>query len=394
MRILQVTPYFAPAWAYGGPPRIVYELSRELVRSGHSVTVLTSDAHDGLHRNPERREEMDGIRVVRLKNMSNYLAWHDQLFLPRGTSRFLHNHLREFDLVHLHMYRTYQNLAVHAASHKTGVPYVFSAHGSLSRIMRRRNSKAIFDALQGNRVLRDARRLIAVSNAEREQYEAAGVASNRISVVGHGIDNDLYRDLPSRGSFANPRGLEGKRFVTYIGRLNARKGLEQLLAAFRDLAREEANLNLLLVGPDDGYGTQVRDLVRRWSLDERVILTGLVTMPDKLAVLVDSDVVVYPSAFEIFGLVPFEALLCGRPIVVANDSGCGELVERARAGFTVPFGNPLALRNAIAEALRGGPEVAEMTQRGREFVLENLSWSRVTNEMMTAYDLAVSSSRK
>jgi glycosyltransferase involved in cell wall biosynthesis len=359
------------------------------VRRGHSVTVLTSDACDGKKRSPKKLEEMEGVQVVRLKNVSNYLAWHSQLFLPRGTSRFLRDHLREFDLVHLHMYRTYQNLAVHASSHKAGVPYVLSAHGSLLRIVRWRKSKALFDALQGYHVLRDARRLIAVSNVERGQYEEAGVPSNRISVVGHGIDPEQYRDLPGRGTFASQRGLKDKRLVTYVGRINARKGLDYLLEAFRDLAGEERDVNLVLVGPDDGYGIRVRELVRRWSLEGRVVLTGFLTLPEKLSVFIDSDVVVYPSAFEIFGLVPFEALLCGRPVVVANDSGCGELVERARAGLTVPVGDAGALRDAIARALRGGPEIAEITNRGRKFVLNNLSWRNVSREMETAYELAL-----
>jgi len=52
MKVLQVTPYFAPAWGYGGVPRSVYELSKALSRLNHQVTVLTTDALSERERMP------------------------------------------------------------------------------------------------------------------------------------------------------------------------------------------------------------------------------------------------------------------------------------------------------------------------------------------------------
>jgi glycosyltransferase involved in cell wall biosynthesis len=245
--------------------------------------------------------------------------------------------------------------------------------------------KAVFDTTYGHHVLRDASRLIAVSRAERAQYEAAGVPSDRISVVANGIDATEYSRLPEPGTFSKRAGLEGKRQITYMGRLSPRKGIEHLLYAFAHLSATRNDLELVLVGPDGGQQVALERLARRLSIADRVLFTGLITMADKLEVLVDSDVVVYPGVYEIFGLVAFEALLCGIPVIVANDSGCGEIIADTGAGLTVNYGDVNGLAAAIVRILGDAVAAHEMVERGREFVRGRLAWSRITQEVEGVY---------
>ena len=389
MKILQVTPYFAPAWAYGGPPRSVYGLCRELVRRGHDVTVLTTDACDAHSRAGPPRENLDGVEIFRLPNLSNRLAWRRQLFLPTGMITFLRDRLQEFDLVHLHMYRTVQDIAVHRSASRSGVPYVFSARGSLLRIVRRLTVKTVFDLAVGTRILQDASHCIASSQAEKMQYEAMGVPSDRIRIIFNGIDLESFQNLPPEGTFASRYNLEGKRLVAYIGRLNARKGLDRLLYAFAHVAEANRDTTLVMAGPDDGYEGRLRELARSLGLFDRVIFPGLLTGRDRLAVYVDSRVVAYPAWHEFFGLVPFEALACGRPVVVSDDSGCGEIVREAQAGLVVSVKDISRLSNAILVALENGPEISQMIERGRRFVAERLNWRVIAGETERTYEGAV-----
>src|SRR3989475_12560882 len=85
MRILQVAPYFAPAYSYGGPPETVHRLCEALADRGHEITVLTTDAFSSTKRQPTQRKA-DGFDTYYLKNLSNFLAWNHQLFLPFGMS--------------------------------------------------------------------------------------------------------------------------------------------------------------------------------------------------------------------------------------------------------------------------------------------------------------------
>src|SRR5207302_5109403 len=162
-------------------------------------------------------------------------------------------------------------------------------------------------------------------------------------------------------------GLEDRKILTYIGRLNQRKGLDALLRAFCLIAKRRKDVALLFIGEDDGYQRTLERLVTELSPSSPVLFLGLITHPLKLSALRDSDAIVYPGHHEIFGLVPFEALMCGTPVVVADDSGCGEIIHETGAGLTVPFGSVEALRDAIEVTLEAGIDVVERTKRGREF---------------------------
>ena len=74
---------------------------------------------------------------------------------------------------------------------------------------------------------------------------------------------------------------------------------------------------------------------------------------ERLEFLASADVLVYPSEHEIFGLVPLEALLCGTPVIVADDSGCGEVIASTGGGLVVR-GDVEELRSAIAHVLEAG----------------------------------------
>ena len=204
-----------------------------------------------------------------------------------------------------------------------------------------------------------------------------------------GIDPKAHDDLPAKGAFANRYGLSGERIIAYIGRLNACKGLDHLLRAFRDVASSDRETVLVMVGPDDGYRRTLERLTRALALGDRVVFTGFLGGRDRLAAFVDSDMIVYPAKYEIFGLVPFEALACGKPVVVADDSGCGEIVREARAGLVVPVEDGSRLARAISVTLQGGREISQMVETGKRFVEDQLNWDAIATQTEKVYEEVV-----
>jgi glycosyltransferase involved in cell wall biosynthesis len=91
--------------------------------------------------------------------------------------------------------------------------------------------------------------------------------------------------------------------------------------------------------------------VRACGLGARVVFAGLQRGAARLDLLAAATVVVYASEHEVFGLVPLEALLAGTPVIVAGDSGCGEMVRGVGGGRIVPVGDAAALALAIREVL-------------------------------------------
>ena len=130
MRILQVTPYFAPAWAYGGPPRVMYDYAVGLVRLGHEVRVLTTDVLDGDRRAGPRHELLGGAEVTRFANLSNSLAWRRKKYLPLALPAALAREVARYDVVHATDTRTFLTAAAQLGSGLRGVPFCLSAHGS------------------------------------------------------------------------------------------------------------------------------------------------------------------------------------------------------------------------------------------------------------------------
>jgi glycosyltransferase involved in cell wall biosynthesis len=157
--------------------------------------------------------------------------------------------------------------------------------------------------------------------------------------------------------------------ILYLGKLTPRKGVDDLVRAFASL--RDPTTTLIVAGNDMGVESRIISLVRRFVLEARVIRTGLLTGSERLDALAAADIVVYPSRDEIFGLVPLEALLAGTPVVVCNDSGCGEVISSIGGGLAVPPGDVSALRVAIESMLadlalwRRRARTAAMTVRRR-----------------------------
>jgi glycosyltransferase involved in cell wall biosynthesis len=366
LRILHVTPYWADAWAYGGIPRLAGALARELARQGHDVTVCTTDACDadtrlasmGAPRSEARgrfrpwpgARILGGITLRVFPNVSNRLAYRWQLFAPLGFRRYLRLHARDFDVAHLHACR---NLPGAFAGHQlrlSGVPFVLAPNGTAPRIERRHLAKRVFDLAAGRRILRDAARVLAVSKAERHQLLQLGVDAARIRLVPNPVDLAEFSPPVPRGRFRQRLGLEKERIVLFLGQLTPRKRVDVLTRAFAGLAGSDARL--VIAGNDMGAGCTTRALVSALGLGDRTRFTGLLRGRERLEALADADVVAYASQDEVFGLVPLEALLAGSPVVVADDSGCGEIVRETGGGRVVRVGDAHALSQAIGEMLQ------------------------------------------
>ncbi len=357
VRVLHVTPYYERAWAYGGIPRVVASLAHGQARRGYPVTVCATDACDATRRLPgdadgssERSE--DGVELRVFRNLSNAAAYHLQFFVPLGLDRFLRQHAGEFDVAHLHGCHNLPGAIAAAQLTRAGVPYVLETHGTAPRIERRRLAKWIFDSTIGRQVIPRAARLLAVTEAERLQLRQLGIDDARIRVIPHPIDLEETRDVAS-GRFRERFRVSWRQIVLYLGKLTPRKNIELLVDAFASLLPSQAGL--VIAGNDMGSGGAIRRRVEARGLGDRTLFTGLLRGQDRLEALADATLVAYPSQHEVFGLVPIEALLCGTPVVVSDDCGCGEVITQMGGGRVVAQGNRRALTDAM-DAMLAQPQ--------------------------------------
>jgi len=168
MKILEVIPYFIPAYSYGGPVKVCFDVSKELVRRNHSVTVVTTDTLDEKKRIKKLEEEADGIKIIRFRNVSNWMAKKLNGYLPLGFYLWTKSNIKKFDFVHCHDFFTLQNIIVSYFCKKYNVPFVIQPHGSLSSV--RKNArfsfvKKIFLKIFFN-VLKNSKNIIALTENE------------------------------------------------------------------------------------------------------------------------------------------------------------------------------------------------------------------------------------
>jgi glycosyltransferase involved in cell wall biosynthesis len=403
LRILHVVPYYEQAWAYGGIPRLATTMTRALARRGHHVTVCTTDVRDSRTRARSQAPNAHGIDVRVFPNVSNAIAYHLQFFTPIGLRRYLRRTAASFDVAHLHA--CYNLPGVIAASElaRAGVPYIVSPNGTAPLLERRIRAKQLFALTAGRSMLPRAARIVAVSRSEVIQLRDMGIDDSTIALIPNPVD-DAEFERPVDGSGYRRRiGLGGGPVILFLGKLTPRKGIEDLVRAFASL--DDPRTTLIIAGNDMGTGASIVSLIRRLGLERRVIRPGLLTGSERLDALAAADVVVYPSRDEIFGLVPLEALLAGTPVVVCNDSGCGEVISSTGGGLIVPPGDISALSAAIQTVLANADEWRQHAEAAASVVrlrfgsdvicdqLESLYRGVVTKDRVTTSDFGAPPAR-
>ena len=387
MKILQVIPYFYPAWTYGGPVRIAYELSKRLVERGHDVTVYTTDALDKSSRlrSGGKTLDIDGIKVYYFKNLSNNLAFNHHLFISPGMILPMRGKCQNFDILHLHDFRGFQSLVAHHYAKKHGLPYVLQAHGEIPRIAQKQMLKKMFDLFIGYKILRDASKVIAVTKTEAEQYESMSVSEDKIEIIPNGIDLSEFENLPKRGEFRGKNSLnDSQKIILYLGRLNKIKGLDLLARAFAGLSRDLDNARLVVVGPDDGYLSTLGKIIEELKIKDKVLFTGPLYGKDRLGAYVDADVYVLSSIYEIFGVTVLEAYACGTPVIVTDRCGIAEWVGN-NAGYVVQHDQE-QLQHALLHILGDIKMRREFGEKGKLLVRERFNWEKIADQVENLYE--------
>lgn len=378
MKILQVIDLFGAA--HGGAAEVPFQLSKELARRGHQVTVYTSD----VKLEPDRVTSIPGVDVRVFKTWVGLANF----YLTPAIMQKASEEISRFEVIHLHQYRSFQNLVVSRYARKYNVPYVLQAHGSLLRGGPRGSLKRVADSLWGYGLLKGAAAVLAVTEFEAERYRDMGVSPDRIKIVPHGIDITEFDRLPRRGAFRETYGLQGKKVILYLGRINRIKGLDLLTRAFAALPASIQDTALVFVGPDDGYLGMLKHLVKELGIEEKVILPGPLYGRDKLEAYMDADVYVLPSSYEIFGITILEALACGTPALITDRCGLAPAVD-GQGALVVPF-EEARLREVLQKMLQNNRLRRELGEKGKALVRRDYTWQKIAGEVEGIYAFIMS----
>jgi len=382
MRILHVIANLAPR--YGGPPKAIQGMTRALAGLGHQVSIYTTNLDGpGELEVPMDRPVMEEGVEIRFFPIQAPRFWGTSWPLARA----LRDHLREFDVVHLHSLYLFHNLVAGRVCRGYGIPYLMRPHGTLDPYIYRRHRwrKTVMELLFENRNIQHAA-AIHFTSEEEKRLAAPYIGKTPGVVVPLGLDLKEYENLPPPGEFRRRFPEVGeKKLILFLGRLNFKKGLEILVKAFARVARDREDVHLVLAGPaDPGYGEKIK----KWLADEgmlaRTTFTGLLLGEEKLAVLRDAALFVLPSYSENFGIAVVEAMACGLPVIISDQVNIWREVEAGGAGLVGPC-RVEWFAGAMAELLSEEDRRRHLGEGGAALVRERFQWANLARRLEEVY---------
>jgi glycosyltransferase involved in cell wall biosynthesis len=349
MRVLIVLTYYRPHTS--GLTIYAERLARGLARRGHEVTILTSH----YKRNLAYKEEMDGVRVVRVPVLFRiskgvimptfgfqawkWVAWADVISL----------HLPQFDAA-----------GVALRGRLLGKPTVLTYHCDLKLPSGFFNS-VVNQVVHGmnNLAGRFSHRVVAYTKdfATHSPY-LRRFADKRV-IIPPPVELPEMTDsgIAAFEKMYNPQHRHP--VIGMAARLAAEKGVGVLLEAFPKVLERYPEAHILFAGQyrdvlaEDAYADEVLPMIRRYEQQDQWTFLGVLDPLQMAAFYPNLDLLVVPSlnSTESFGLVQVEAMLCGTPCVASDLPGVRQPVLQTEMGEIAPIGDPAGLAEAMLQVL-------------------------------------------
>ena len=340
---------------------------------GHDVLLHTGDitlrSSLPTHPNEMPSREEAGTPILHFKEC-RHRAFGDWQFAP-GMSVYLPQRARYVDAIFLHSLYSYPVLAGYLAARLHHVPYLLWPKGVLAPFQRsmNRSRKYVYDMVIGRRILDNASAIVFSADGEREETRPLNLTAPSV-VIPLGFDPTPYDHLPPRGPFRTRYfGNHTGPLILFLGRLNAKKGLDILAAAVARVAQRIPDVRLAVVGAGDPpqFTDRVHSWLEEYGITDRTVLTGRLTGQDKLAALADADVFALPSQAENFGFAVFEAMACRVPVVIADTLNYAAEVQRRFAGQVVRR-DPDEFAKGIVEVLTDPQYRERLAKHGLQMI--------------------------
>jgi glycosyltransferase involved in cell wall biosynthesis len=386
MRIAMISEHASPLATLGGADAggqnaHVAELSAALAAQGHEVRVYTRRDDPGP---PAVVPLGPGVDVVHVPAGPAVTLPKDELLPYMGD--FAEQLAADWrttwlpDVAHAHFWMS--GLAAVTAGRSCDVPVVQTFH-ALGSVKRRHQGSA--DTSPPRRIAYERQlghavdRIVVQCQDEIRELILLGLPRTKMALIPSGVNTAVFTpDGP-----AAPHG--GKQRILTVGRLVERKGFADVIRALTVVPGAEL---VIAGGPPEGadpYAQRLRELARKYKVDDRVTLTGAVPAADMPRWYRSADVVVAAPWYEPFGLTPLEAMACGVPVVGSAVGGIVDTVVDGITGDLVPARDPRALGATLRRLLNDKTRRFSYGVAALDRARHSYSWQRVATQLTGLY---------
>ena len=387
MKILMLTWEYPPR-VVGGISRVVYDLSRTLLKDGHDVTVVTYKEGDA----PDFEDDK-GVKVYRVGNYminpNNFIDWIMQLnFNLVAKANEIIAKEGNFDVIHAHDW-----LVAYAAKtlkNSYNIPIVATIHATEAG----RNS-GIHDETQ--RYINDtewlltyeATEVIVNSNYMKNEIQRLfGLPFDKINVIPNGINLSNFTGIERDYEFRRQYAMDNEKIILYVGRLVYEKGIQHLISAMPKIIQGYNDVKLVIAGKG-GMLDDLKAQAEAMGIANKIYFTGYLNAKQVQKIYKCADVAVFPSTYEPFGIVALEGMLAGVPTVVSDIGGLDEIVDHGINGMKSYAGNPNSIADSVLTVLYDKQLAAAMAKKAKQKVKEEFNWNKIAQDTHYIYEKAI-----
>lgn len=220
---------------------------------------------------------------------------------------------------------------------------------------------------------------LVISESTRDDLVKRGIPRDRITVVHCGMDHGRYFVDPAVPKSAVPT-------VLYIGRLRRYKGVDWVMRAWPQVRRRVPDARLVVVG-DGPHRMVLQRAAAAGHHGDSVQFVGFLKSDEKVRRLREAWVLVQPSPKEGWGLTVVEAGASGTAVVAADSPGLRDSVRRDETGLLVPYGDEVALAQALSRVLTETDLRERLATAGRAWA-DRFTWPDCAKRSLDALDAA------
>ena len=381
MKIVHLLESINPAT--GGPVKSVSSLAVAQAMQGHDVTLACYVEPDHEIHKEQIAESHQGMASLCIEGIK--MEGVAEKVFAVNVRKMCDRLFRHVDVVHVHgIWRPF-NISACRMAIRSSKKLVITPHGMLDpwSMSQRYIKKFISMKLIWKKLLKSAFFVHALNADEARLMRPLGLTAP-VRVFPNGVFPEHYMHLPDPSKFRDAYPQLGKHpYVLFLSRLHYKKGLDYLIEAFAELCESNADVHLVIAGPDGGMLDGIKRWISEKHLERRVHIVGSLHGELKWSALVGAECFCLPSRQEGFSMAICEALIAKVPVVISEQCHFPEVAE-VNAGIIVPL---------TAEAISQGLEraVSDMTWReqarlaGHNLMVSRFDWRNIASEMLTSY---------
>ena len=387
MKILMLTWEYPPR-IVGGIAKVVYDLSKRLIKDGHEVTVVTYK--EG---NVPYYENDKGVEVYRVDNYminpNNFIDWILQLnFNLVAKATEIINKNGKFDVIHAHDWLVASAAKTLKDAYKT--PIVATIHATEAGRnggIREEQQRYINDTEW--MLTYEATEVIVNSNYMKNEVQRLfGLPFEKINVIPNGINLNIYNGIERDYEFRRRYAQDNEKIIMCAGRLVYEKGFQHLIDAAPKILNGYHDAKFIVAGRG-GMLDELKAKAEFLGISDKVYFTGQLTPKELYTMYKCADIAVFPSTYEPFGIVAIEGMYAGTPIVVSDTGGLNEIVEHGITGMKSYTGNSNSLADSILTLLFDHQLANNIAKNGKAKVKDVYNWTKIAQDTHFTYQKAI-----